>query len=293
MTLLRRTSRCPENKRAYRECGPCASQNEPSSNRPGSLHRRGIIRVRYCFVMARLHIVQNYPREMNLIVHSGTMMSSTQSVCALGAFFSFLCFFCWFQAMGAASVSRKPCTKAPSAYPCARTNTTRSAGSVVVACALVFVCVPNCSAAGKARYLPRVDKGGLAFGLGWNSTPRAADLPLQKGRRTQASGQRKPSLANVHCQENNKQRTIPAMLNQVKSNMIGACKAIPTLKVAIASVALAAIWYMYPSLASAADVSLVAAGKLAAAASAPAIQLASFLPPGPLARSPPVPAAPS
>ena len=155
----------------------------------------------------------------------------------------------------------------------------RSIGSAVVACTLVLMSIPSCSAAGKARFLSRVDRGGLAFARLWNSTPKAADLPLQKGRCTQTSGQRK-SLANVHCQMDNKPRNVPAMLNHVKSNVIGVCKAIPTMRGAIAAAALAAVWYMYPTLASAADVSLVAAGKLAAAATAPALQFASFLPPG-------------
>lgn len=78
----------------------------------------------------------------------------------------------------------------------------------------------------------------------------------------------------------NKPRNAPALVNQVKSNVIGVCKAIPTMKGAIAAAAIATAWYMYPTLASAADVSLVAASKLAAAASAPALQFASFLPPG-------------
>jgi hypothetical protein len=180
------------------------------------------------------------------------------------------------------SQTRRPASplQARSPTPCRRvTEINRIVGSAVVVCAFFLVSVPSCSAAGKARISSRADRGGLAFARLWNSTPKAAELPLQKGRCTQTSGQRKP-LANVHCQMDNKPRNAPALVNQVKSNVIGVCKAIPTMKGAIAAAAIATAWYMYPTLASAADVSLVAASKLAAAASAPALQFASFLPPG-------------
>jgi hypothetical protein len=68
--------------------------------------------------------------------------------------------------------------------------------------------------------------------------------------------------------------------------MVGVCKAIPTVKGAIAAAAVATVWYMYPTLATAADASAAAASKLAAAASSPALQFASFLPPGPAAPCP-------
>jgi hypothetical protein len=182
------------------------------------------------------------------------------------------------EASGAVCKSNSP---APNARGNFVLENARMMGRAALAVALVLVSIPSCSAAGKARFPLRfsVDRG-LAFARGWNSTPRAADLPLQKGKCGHAGSQRKPSLANVHCQIENKPRNTPAMLAQVKSNMVGVCKAIPTVKGAIAAAAVATVWYMYPTLATAADVSASAAGKIAAAASSPALQFASFLPPG-------------
>ena len=118
----------------------------------------------------------------------------------------------------------------------------RAFGSSVMALTLVMMSVPSCDAAGKSRTLPRPERS-LAFGRGmWNSTPKAAELPLQKKRAASFGNPRKHSLSTAHCQLDNKPRNIPSLLKQAKSNLAGICKEIPTIKGAIALASLAAIW---------------------------------------------------
>ena len=141
--------------------------------------------------------------------------------------------------------------------------------AIALAVVISLVSIPRCSAI-------RPDCG-LAFSRMWNSTPRDTGLPMQKSR---IGSQRKPSLAHVSCQQEGKAWNAPTVLNKAKSSILGACKQVPTVKGAVAAASLVTLWYMYPSLAAAADASSVVAGKLAAVASAPVMQFANFLPAG-------------